>query len=149
MRRCSVWLALLSLLALGACGGTGDEPQQAAPDAASPSEAPEFAESQTCRDEMAPLVDVMLANDTNGLTFSTFNDRLDRLDRSLDDALTACSSAPARPARLVMYQYALGNAYWTTCDNGTTGCAMGKIEDELGKGNDAAYRLLEVLKRPA
>ncbi|VXC11405.1 hypothetical protein [Nocardioides sp. AX2bis] len=148
MSRFPVWLALLSVLAMGACGGSTDEAQQESTDPAGSLASPEFAESQTCRDEMSPLVDVMLANDTNGLAFSTFSDRFDRLQQGIDDALTACSSAPARPARLVLYRYSLGNAYWTMCDNGTAGCPMGKIEAALGEGNDAAYRLQDVLQRP-
>lgn len=96
---------------------------------------------------MRPLVDVMLANDTNGLTFSRFDDRYDWLDKDLDDALTACTDAVALPSRRKMCQYALGNTYWTSCDTGTSGCAMGKIEQELGRGNDVAYRLQDLLSR--
>jgi hypothetical protein len=148
------WAALGALaLASGPAGCGGDEqPAESVADApsAEPSATPPepvYVETETCREEMRPLIEVMLANDTDNLGFGTFSDRFQRVQDEVDDALTACSSKVAKHTRMAVYEYATANAFWTPCDNGTVvgKCDYDAITESVIAGNQAAAKAEEAL----
>jgi hypothetical protein len=88
---------------------------------------------------MAPLIDIMLANDVDNLTYSTFHDRFEELDSKMKNALLACSDDVSRPATRVVYEYAVANAAWGFCTGDK--CATALIKKALVKGTTLAYKV--------
>lgn len=107
------------------------------PATTAPPPPPEYVESDTCRSGMTPLVDVMLANDTDSLAYETFHARFQELDRKMDRALLACSNEVAKPATKVVYEYSLANLAWGFC--GEEKCATELIRKHLRSGNGLAH----------
>jgi len=143
--------------ALAGCsddGGKSEDPSAGASSATSsattatpsaePTQPPTFAESDTCRTKMAPLVDTMLANATNNLSYDTFHARFEEIDRKLDNALLACSNAVARPATRVRYEYSLVNLAWGLCTQ--KNCATDLIAKHIRKGNDLARKVKDQIE---
>jgi hypothetical protein len=92
---------------------------------------------------MAPLVDIMQANSTDNLSFDVFDDRVQRLTDRIDGALLGCSNAVSRPARVLMYRFALARVQWNLCDANK---CMDPVTDNIVKGltkADAVQAALE------
>lgn len=129
--RLTVWLAIaLSGVLLAGCGGGGDEktagpaptatstsPSSSAP--AIPPPPPAYVENQTCRTNMAPVVDIMLASYSDDpLEYNVFDNRVDQLTKQIDGAVAACSPAVNNPARKAMYKFTLARLQWKVCSVG-------------------------------
>lgn len=138
---------------LTACGDEGDAdarddstPSAASPASETPAPPPAPVENETCIQKMTPLVDVMLANETNNLGFLQFEDRVNLLTRKIDDALAPCSNKVNSPARRVMYLFTLARLQWDLCDEDS---CMGEVTKNLTKGVEAAYRAQAALEAVA
>lgn len=140
--------AALALALLAGCGGDDTSgsaeaevgtPSVTPTSAPAPSSPPAYAESDTCRAKMAPLVDIMLANETNDLDYPTFHDRFEELDRQMEKALLACSNDVSRPATRVVYEFSLANLAWGLCTG--RDCATALIKKHLVKGTTLAYKV--------
>lgn len=134
--------ALALLLVLTGCGG---EDQPAAADqsptaSATPSESaePVYVESETCRENMQEIVDILdLITDLTEVGYDDLEDRYRRLSNIANRSVAACTDAVEEPFREAMYQYALLNAYLLVCDQGGK-CDQQKLADTLRKANAAA-----------
>lgn len=147
-------LAAVLMLFLSSCGSAAEEPVAEPSAAQEPSEpestyVPEYIENQTCRDDMQPILDLMLANQRDDLYLDDFADRQKRLTREFKDDDAACSNAVASPARGAMYDFALANVGYTLCKNNAT-CSfgprqLGPIQKNIRKGIRKATRAQENL----
>lgn len=95
-----------------------------------------YVETETCRTEMRPMVDAMLANSTKDLSFGDFEARYLVLDEGVDAAALTCSNELSLPLSEVMYEYANAYLWWDECTAGD--CAERRIQRHLRAGNDAA-----------
>jgi hypothetical protein len=88
---------------------------------------------------MAPLVDIMLANDTNKLVYAAFDARYRELDKKMDEALLACSHAVSLPATKVVWEYSLADLAWGFCEQEK--CDQALIARHVRAGNLLAYKV--------
>lgn len=114
--------------ALVACGGGDDSSADEKPSALSvtPTPAPSssappvYVENDSCRTGMAPLIDIILANDTDSLDYGTFDNRVDQLTKKIDAAVAPCSPEVNNPIRKAMYKFSLARVQW----------GIGRCDDE-------------------
>lgn len=153
--RISKVVALLGVTALlTSCGGGEDNADNSAsvspttsssssPAAeSSPIAAPTYVESDTCRNSMAPLVDVMLANDEDTLEFNVFDNRVKLLQKKIDAGLAPCSSEVSDPAREVMYNFVAADVRWSVCSKKDCIADVTKfIKDGLAKAQVVQYQV--------
>lgn len=112
----------VAAIALTACSNadsteaTDAPPTPAATTSSAPAE-PTYSESETCRERMTPVFDVIEANRTSGLEFQNFDNRVDELTRTVDRAVSACSDDVENPLRRAMYKFTLASVQWDLCNS--------------------------------
>lgn len=112
----------VAAIALTACGNadsteaTDAPPTPAATTSSAPAE-PTYSESETCRERMAPVFDLIDANRTSGLEYRNFDNRVDELSRTVDRAANACSDAVENPLQRAMYKFSVASLQWNLCNS--------------------------------
>lgn len=103
-----------------------------------------YVETETCRTEMRPMVDAMIANDTEGLSYDDFSARWRLIKDGADAAAVTCSTAVTEPLSEVTYEYATAALWWGDCEG--EDCDTARIQRSLLAGNEAAGRVHEALE---